>query len=544
MKLTTLKTIKFNKQKKLFPVLLMVGILSQITGCGTMPRTVHEPTITAGGVAAATGLQENPGPIVDIDAGYDPKDMFMIREMDKGGDLPKKIITPFTLNESGVYDSMRILLAGTGMTLKVDGGVHGGEQYGVVTMFDVQGQLSDVIDELSQSMGFFYSVRKKTLLIQQDRQFVVALPPAMGDDNTAYLTNTLQFMGAKDPYIDRMTRSLIFRANRTSFEKIEEYLNNIRNTRSMIVYSINIFQVDLNDSQDTGIQWNKLGWATGAGAATTNVATTTAGATTAATTSARSAGKSAQGAISGLGLGLVLSASNFSVDMLVNYLKTQGTVQTLSQPQISVMSGSNASLSVGRTQTYVSKVGTTFSTALSQLTTETKDLKTGVSLSLHADYSDNTVYTNLDMQISDLVKLTPFLALGTSLVLPETIDRQLNSIIRSRPGDMILLGGITISRDAREDNRGVANNGTSKSVLKSELVLAMRTKIVNFLPKKEGVVRDSLKQTPKEKMPVADAVKQVDSSLPMGVAVPMVPEFRDNGLVINTVEMNLPFKGQ
>lgn len=97
-------------------------------------------------------------------------------------------------------------------------------------------------------MGIFYSVRNNTLFLQQEQQFIVELPPALSEDNAAGLANTLQHLGAKDPYVDRLNRSLVFKTNRKALSRIESYLQKVRENRALIVYSIDIFQVDLKDN--------------------------------------------------------------------------------------------------------------------------------------------------------------------------------------------------------------------------------------------------------------------------------------------------------
>ncbi|MEC5217385.1 hypothetical protein RCH09_002343 [Actimicrobium sp. GrIS 1.19] len=166
--------------------------------------------------------------------------------------------------------------------------------------------------------------------------------------------------------------------------------------------------------------------------------------------------------------------------MLINFLQTQGNVKAISRPRLAVISGTRGSLRVGQSTTYVSKVGTNFSTSVNQVTTETRDLKTGLDLTLFGDFSDNTVYTRIGLAISEIVSLSKFTALGTDLTLPTTADREINTVVRARPGDMILLGGITIDRDASDARRGLSQNGRSDSVTRSELVLAMKAKVVYF----------------------------------------------------------------
>ena len=458
-----------------------------LNGCASFPRPLTAPQIASTG-AAETRTVDDAGSDanLDIDAGFGSEDLFMLRPIIDSARLPNVMLSGLSVTESGVYDALRLVLKDSGIALNIEGGTRGSERFGSISAFDVKGSLTEVLDNLSESIGFFYSYRKNTLFIQQEQQFVVELPPALSEDNAAGLTNTLQFLGAKDPYIDRLNRSLVFRTNRPSLAKIESYLQKIRETRSLIIYDVNIFQVDLKDNSDTGIQWNKLGWASTPGLAANPAVSGAAngggglGGNTTATQSTNPIGNSVAAGLTSLGLGLVLSSSRFSIDMLINFLQTQGNVKAISRPRLAVISGTKGTLRVGQSTTYVSKVGTNFSTSVNQVTTETKDLKTGLDLALFGDFSDNTVYTRVGLAISEIVSLNKFTALGTDLTLPTTADREINTVIRARPGDMILLGGITINRDASDVRKGITQNGTSDTVSRSELVLALKAKVVYF----------------------------------------------------------------
>ncbi|GAA4030047.1 hypothetical protein GCM10022212_30410 [Actimicrobium antarcticum] len=465
--------------------MLALAILLTLNGCASFPRPLATPQDAALKALESRTIDDaGTEASLDIDAGFGADELFMLKPMVDSGRLPNIQLRGLSLTESGVYDALRLVLKDTGISLNIEGGSKGSERFGPISVFDVKGSLAEVLDNLSESIGFFYQFRKNTLFIQPEQQFVVELPPALSEDNAAGLTNTLQFLGAKDPYIDRLNRSLVFRTNRPSLAKIEGYLQKIRETRSLIIYDVNIFQVDLKDNSDTGIQWNKLAWAGTPGLAANPVAATTGTnilpAGTAAPTATKNIGNAVSGGIAGLGLGLVLSSSRFSIDMLINFLQTQGNVKAISRPRLAVISGTKGSLRVGQSTTYVSKVGTNFSTSVNQVTTETKDLKTGLDLALFGDFSDNTVYTRIGLSISEIVSLNKFTALGTDLTLPTTADREINTVIRARPGDMILLGGITINRDATEVRRGITQNGTSDTVSRSELVLALKSKVVYF----------------------------------------------------------------
>jgi len=446
---------------------LGLAVMLTLNGCASFQRPLAKPEAAIVKSPETRTIDENGSDAsVDIDAGFVSDDLFMLKPMVDSAPLPAMQLRGLSVTESGVYDALRLVLKDTGITLNIEGGTRGGERFGSVSAFDVKGSLTEVLDSLSETIGFFYSFRKNTLFIQQEQQFVVELPPALSEDNAAGLTNTLQFLGARDPYIDRLNRSLVFRTNRPSLAKIEGYLQKIRDTRSLIIYDVNIFQVDLRDNSEVGIQWNKLGWAGTPGVAAGAPAVT--------------AGSAVTGTLTSLGLGLVLSSSKFSIDMLINFLQTQGNVKAISRPRLAVISGTRGTLRVGQSTTYVSKVGTNFSTSVNQVTTETRDLKTGLDLALFGDFSDNTVYTRIGLAISEIVSLNKFTALGTDLTLPTTADREINTVVRARPGDMILLGGITLNRDSADIRRGATQNGYSDLVTRSELVLALKSKVVNF----------------------------------------------------------------
>ena len=497
---------------------LSMAFLLALAGCASFQRPLAVPQQAVLNAPESRTVDEGGGNAsFDIDAGFGSEELFMLKPLAETGTLPGHKIKGLSVTESGVYDALRLLLKDTGITLNIEGGARGSERFGPVSAFDVKGTLTEVLDTLSETIGFFYSYRKGTLFIQQEQQFIVELPPALSEDNAAGITNTLQFLGARDTYIDRLNRSLVFRTNRPSLAKIEGYLQKIRDTRSLIIYDVNIFQVDLKDNSDTGIQWNKLGWAGTPGLAA-NPASTGAlnglnpatGVASAAT--ANPVGNAFSAGLTSLGLGMVLSSSRFSVDMLINFLQTQGNVKAISRPRLAVISGTRGSLRVGQSTTYVSKVGTNFSTSLNQVTTETRDLKTGLDLGLFGDFSDNTIYTRIGLSISEIVSLNKFTALGTDLTLPTTADREINTVIRARPGDMILLGGITINRDTADIRRGITQNGTSDSVSRSELVLAMKAKVINFRGKQIA------KLTPPPTLPALPALPTAPVSLVTEVA--------------------------
>lgn len=465
--------------------------------------------------------------VLDIEAGFGDRDVFIVQPLTKSDPLPKKVIKRLDLNEAGLQAVLVDIFRGTGYSISFDGGAHSLDRYGSVSAFGVAGPIEDVMANLSATAGFFYRVEGNSVRISFEEQFVVDLPPILHEDNLAGMVNTMQYLGARDVYLDRQGRTVAFRVNKRGYRAVEEYLNHIRTNRSMLVYDLRLWQVDLTDQESSGINWNKFERSDPTSVTTnTNTLTNTDGLaeklmtdeTTTVTNLARYAALTRAG--SGFGLGAVFVGSRYSLDMLLDFLKTQGSVRSLSQPRIALMAGSKGRLRIGQTALIVTKVGTNITTALNQVTVETTKLETGLNLELLGEVHDNTIHTRMSMYLSDLVRKDKFTALGTDMSLPTMAEREYESEVRSRPGDTILLGGIIVTRDVKDDRGGVTSYSKNQDFIRSELVMAMRPRIVRFTNKQTSdavrkVDRAPLVATGNASAPIVPAMP---ASLPLAVA--------------------------
>lgn len=454
---------------------LLLAAIVTTTGCASL-RSDIKPVPDQNPLAAHPAFEA--AAETELPLSWTPGSMFvLLRPQVAVPVVPNIPIKNLSFAEVGVQDALRLLASQAGLTVRVEGGSLGSERYGPVTMENLSGTLSSVLDEMSEAAGFFWTLKGNTLIIRQDDQFMVNLPPVLAEDTLAGVTNTLQFLGARDVYLDRAGRTLTFTANKKGMESIQGYLENVRATRSLLVYDTHVFQVDLRDGLNTGIQWNQFG------------------------SSANTAGLGGgSGQVMGTGLldrvgdqihsvalssgapgiGLALNAPKLTLAALLNFMATQGTVKSLSSPQLTMLSNSKGTLRVGKTITYVSKVGSNSTTGISQVTTETASLRLGLMLELQGDLYDQTVFTRVHLAISDVTDMTPFTAIGTQLTLPQTADRDLEVTLRSRPGDAMLLGGIHIDSENKSAHRGATGVSDGSSKQHSELVLVLRARVIKF----------------------------------------------------------------
>jgi MSHA biogenesis protein MshL len=404
-----------------------------------------------------------------------PGDTFWVRPQLSQGRLPTQYVQNLSVTERGLFDVLQMLFAKTNVPLSFEGGADAASRYGVVTLNNLNGSLSEVMNKLGEIMGFFWTMTDSGVLrIMPEQQFVITMPPVLNEDSMAGLTNTMQFLGARDVYLDRINRSLVFRANRRALDSIQSYLDKARSARSLIVYDMNVLQVDLTNANNMGIQWESYTRGRGLNSAADS---SLAGASSTATTIGQVARTST-------GIETLIFGANFSSDMLVNFLRSQGDVKTLSQPKIGLMNGSNGSIRVGQSTIFVSKVGSQVVSSGTQTTADTQNLKTGLEVSLTGETHESTIYTRISISITELLSMNSFTALGVNLNLPEVADRELKTQVRCRPGDTILLGGITVSRASDTYSKGMAILGRTESTKQTELVITIKPRLLLFDTKK------------------------------------------------------------
>lgn len=464
-----------------------IGLVSTALSACSFIRPFVDARQALAPVRANQTADPDEAPEITIETARWVEDVFRIRPTLSSGRLPDKRIDKLSVTEAGLYDVIQLLFENTRMAVTFEGGTDNIRRYGPVTTYNLSGNLNEVMEHLGQAIGFFWSVRDNSLIIEAEQQFIVELPPVLNDDNLAGITNTLQYLGVRDSYLDRNERRLVFRCNRKVLRSVETYMQKLRETRSMIIYDAQILQVDLRDTEKMGIQWAryaKTGTSSGSNSGSASNGTTggTSGGTGTTDATTTTAGSSVVASSGSAGFDITLVGRSFSGSALIEFLRTQGTVKNLSKPRIGVMSGTRGALRVGNNTTIVSKVGRDISNTVSQTTVETKDVKTGLELNLFGEEHDRTVYTRISLSITELLELTTFEALGTRLSLPKIADRELRTQIRSRPGDTIILGGITINRAENEAAKGIAIFSRRTENTVSELVVVLRPRLVVFRP--------------------------------------------------------------
>lgn len=452
-----------------------------LAGCTSLSRselpnksTQKPPSVEAPAPATVIGMSDD----FNIDLhGIVDEDMFISFPLGKSDSLPDVKIQPFSISNATVYDFMRIILEGTGLSFSIDTD-HAGANVvrRTVSATNIKGTLKEVLDTFSDSVGFYYYYVDGVLHVTPDRQYIAKIPPV--NDLFESLPHMLKTLGATDVFIDKTSRTVTYRAGKPVQNKAASYLKWVRDNKKLIVYETYIAEVVLDDSTSTGIQWNKLSLFDNVGNAPVAV---------------NIAGGSAAGAVAAgsIGVGAVFAGKHFALDVLSNFLKTQGTVNQLSRIPMMLVAGGDTAFHNGGTDYYVSSIGAPTIAANGQVIqgqSQLSPLSTGIDLKLSGDIYDGTVFTKVEMLMNSLTGYTSFPAgAGQTMQAPITADRKVTTTVRVRPGDAIMIAGINYEKyqsnvsglPGRAGSVALtsANNRVAR---RSELVMVMRPRVIQF----------------------------------------------------------------
>ena len=275
--------------------------------------------------------------------------------------------------------------------------------------------------------------------------------------------------------IDRPIGLITVTAPRSVLTKIERYLTNLKSEiYRQVSIEAKIIEVTLSGDTTTGLDWSALSSKVGFNLNLSSVNMNLGG--TLNTDRNQTL--------------LTLSPTNFNV--LIDAIKQQGHVEILSNPKISVMNGQPAMISVGKNVTYVKQVTSTTDsqTGTVSYTVTPDSVMSGLGMGVIATIMDNgeivLTLTPVTSALSEPIEYKTFG--GTQVGLPEVSLREMNTMVRVKNGEMLVVGGL-IDNSTNYNNQYVSGLGklpilgklfrTDGTVTqKKELIILLRPKII------------------------------------------------------------------
>lgn len=406
-------------------------------------------------------------------------DYFKVSRMEKSDPIPDVGIQVLSVNNASVYDSLRMLLLDLNINLSMSYNV--ANKTGMY-MAHGEGSLPYIVDEIARAANLFYSYRNNTLSFSEEETFVFKVPPMLNDEAEQDIIDTLVSMGIQSSAIDSRYNTITFRASRNDLKAVESYLYSISEAGSVVVFDTWIWEVSLNKDNRSGVRWDNLQ----VGDADATISLT--------------GGSVASGeAVADLVGAITKTTDNLSLTALVRFLESHGNLATLSQPRISLISGSTATMEVGEELKYVSELTSTVSTSgdTTQSSATTETLSTGLKLSIFGAFEKESVFSKIKIEVSDLLRFNEFTASGTVLSLPHTVIRKIQTDTRIEPGKYFILGGVNMTREQNDNSESPGLFGISwlkmplskdESINKSELIIVMRPRVIVFNEKPKSLL--------------------------------------------------------
>lgn len=477
-----------------FGQMTMASLLCLVlAGCiGTPPERPTKETTDQVDLAedfdkrAALGRNSEPA-IVTLGIG----NALQERLVSEGDPLPDDILIDTTnLNGVPVAAALQAVLADTPISLTWQQGAFDDR---VVTILNLSGQLPEVVERICAGAGIYCTYRNGTLELKERETFIIEMPPVLGEsENTiAQAIETLIGGDSAGVSVDKDGGNIIYTADTAGHQRVKQYLSQLRRGRPLIVMQLYLWDVTLSENADTGIRWDSPSAGSFMVNATDVSTFTRSGLNS---TSAAGAASSFSSLAGNISFGAVLGG-NIDAAVVLAFLQRNGDVRTVSNPQMTFVSGSSSEFAIGGKRTYISGVGqlvgsTTASggsagTGVGTNTVQTEEIETGLRVKVGGSYEAGVVFGELNIEDTTLVDLERIESSGTEIQLPITAERELETVIRLRPGDTLLLAGLRSQRDANTRSGlptmfGLLPNSQSSQTENRELVIMLRPSIVRF----------------------------------------------------------------
>ncbi len=504
----------FGLKKKISFVLLPLSCALLLQGCADatvpQPRNVEIPPPLSA-KQRQDAINERPDSVMYLPLGKD----VLLPSRIAGDKMPTDRVGPFELRSETLAGALQLILADYDISIAFE------SEQGLtrrVTVANLKGPLDKVVQRVCSLADLYCSYEDETIVVKDTQTFAVTLPPLADmkggqefiDDVIQGLTAVIGGSGIA-PVSDPTTRTVIYSATQRTAKLADDYFQRLRANTAMIVFETYIWEVSLNAGNSTGIDWDKI---QSFGKFNTSIGIN------------GSVGADFTNPIS---IGLpTTQAVGASPSDLIQFLSQFGAVKTISQPQITVLSGASAELRVADTENYVSEVSQTINGDNTTTSVDTDSVDSGFTLTIGSSWDKSTVYANVNVNLTNVDQIEDFTfsdsgATGTDTIiqLPQTSERELTTQIRVRPGDSVLIAGLVREND-NYDTRGpgfmkpIIPDSRTVQTDNLELVILLRPRVIVYTNPEDG----ELVKPEVTSIPVSQPVAVPAVELPKPVVTP------------------------
>ena len=450
--------------KKITSLTLMVLTMPLLMSCADAlvpgARNVNIPSPTMAG-SRPEAVNEKPDSVLYLPLGSD----VLVPEAAETDPLPDEIVGPFELRSETLAGALQLILADyeVPMAFETNEGLTR-----TITVANLRGPLGKVVEKVCSLANLYCSYEDGLLVIKDTQTFTVTIPPVGGEtDILGSMATGLEAIIGTSPITEPGTRTIIYEATNRTAKLAERYFQRIRSSTALIVFEVYIWEVALDSDSATGINWENIS-----------------------SFGKFAAGISVPGGISSdlspISIGLPTTGDvDFATEDVLQFISNYGAVKTISQPQITVLSGAQATLRAADTVNYVSSLSRSTDNGEVTVSTETDSVDTGFTLTISSAWDNATIYGSIEIALQEFQGFDDFEFDGTNLKLPRATERELTTQIRIRPGDSLLLAGLVRESDQFDTggpgfNKPLFPTSRSAAVTNTELVFLLKPRVIVY----------------------------------------------------------------
>jgi len=409
-------------------------------------------------------INERPDSVLYLPLGSD----VLVPQAQGGEGLPGEMVGPFELRSETLAGALQLIMADYDLPLAFE------TEEGLnrrITVANLRGPLDRVVQKVCSLADLYCSFEDGIIVVKDTQTFTVAIPPIGGDtDILSAVSSGVAAITGGTTITESATRTIIYEATNRTSEMVERYFQRLRANTALIVFEVYIWEVTLDSDNAMGIDWESIDVF---GKFSTGISI--AGPTALLNTEAAP-----------ISIGLPTTGNvAFGTDDVLRFISSYGAVKTISQPQITVLSGAEATLRAADTVNYVSSLTRTIDNGEESVSTETDSVDTGFTLTIASAWDKSTIYGTIDIELQEFQSFDNFDAAGTTLRLPRTTERELSTQIRIRPGDSLLIAGLVRESDNYNKegpgfNQPLFPTSRGQSVSNTELVFLLRPRVIVY----------------------------------------------------------------
>ena len=408
-------------------------------------------------------VNEKPDSVLYLPLGSD----VLVPKSVAGRGLPTEEVGPFELRSETLAGALQLILSDYELPLAFETDE---ALTRTITVSNLKGPLDRIVERVCGLADLYCLFEDGILVVKETQTFAVSVPPVGGE--TDFLGSLATGLGAiigGTPITESATRTIIYEATSRTAELAERYFQRLRANTALIVFEVYIWEVALTSDNSSGINWEQIE-EFGKFSAGISLPSSTID--------------------SPISIGLPTTGNDvFGANDVLQFISNYGAVKTISQPQITVLSGSEATLRAAETQNFVSSITRTIDNGEVAVSTETDSVDSGFTMTISGNWDNSTIYGNVEIDLQQLLNIDEFSSgsddSAVTVQVPRTTERELSTQIRIRPGDSLLIAGLV----QESDNFNKSGPGfdeplfpTSRSVeiSNTEVVFLLRPRVIVY----------------------------------------------------------------